>query len=648
MYTKRPTCCLVIFLATFLLFCVSPLQAAGGLAGSYTIQDIETNLQDNSLMIVLKGDSTPAYTMYELFSPTRLVLDIAEAKLAKHIDITKVLPKNDFASLLVTALTDTVPEITRFEITLAESHTYKVDRVDNNLTIHLTPREGHSAAKGETVQAGETAITILHDFTIHRDDNKTEILLQADNPIQNFRLGTITGRKNIPDAMYIDINDVDGSGLVREKKVGTSVEKIRVATRASGVRLVFDSSGEKLFSYAVKEDPQGLLISIEGVPASPLPTPEDMAEAPVNTDKTSKQAEPMPAVTSDPTLDALIDSSEAALIKGTQTQEGGGGSTEKVQDSFDFSGYKNKRISVDYYKADLHNVFRLFREISGINLIVDEGVNGSLTLSLTDVPWDFALDIILNLKSLQKEERYNTIVIYPAKKEFSWPDRATDNLTFEKDIEVIQQEALIIQQSANQPAEIMQAKELLRRAGIEENNNDFEDAAAMYEQAFLLWPTNTKISNRLATLYLVNLGVNAKAVYFAKATLAIDNTNYQAALYAAIASANMDQIPEAMDFFSMSIGGNPPMKEALISYAAFSEEKEQPEAALKLLDRYADAYSDTIGTMVSRARLYDTMGETEKATDQYKALLYSGYQLVPGLKKYIRGRLTMNSDQFTN
>ena len=191
----------------------------------------------------------------------------------------------------------------------------------------------------------------------------------------------------------------------------------------------------------------------------------------------------------------------------------------------------------------------------------------------------------------------------------------------------------------------MQAKEFLRRAKIEEQNDDLEDAALLYENAFKLWPTNTKISNKLAALYLVNLRINAKSVHFAQETLKLDKNNSQAALYAAIASANMDQAPEAMEFFAQSINGEPPMKEALISYAAFSEKKGQPEAALKLLNRYSDTYSDTVDTMTSKARLYDNMGKTEKATEQYKTLLYSGYQLGPGLKKYIRGRLTMNKDQ---
>jgi len=592
--------------------------------GTYSIQSIATDLQGNSLVMLVKGDSAPAYTMYELFSPARLVLDIAEADLAQSIDVEKILPQNSFATLKITTLNDKKPKITRFEITLAETHTYKVNRLENNLSVRLFPREQTTAAS--PVASG--TMLALHDLVVRSQNNKTEILLQADTPIKDFRQETATGRDGLPDSMFIDINNIDGSELMREKTVGTNLDKIRVATRGTGVRIVFDSGQDTLFSYDIQTVPQGLLVTIDEKPGK----------------SPAKQKTANSGNVSDPTLEDLIDSSEEALSANTQSKDKNVTAADAMQDSFQFSGYKSTRISVDFYKIDLHNVFRLFRQISGINLIVDEAVNGSLTLALNDVPWDFALDIILNLKDLKKEERHNTIVIYPAKKEFAWPERASDNLSFEADVEVIEQEALIIQQATNQPAEIMQAKELLRRAKIEESNNDIEDAAAFYEQAFKLWPKNVKIANRLAALYLVDLRMNAKAVHFAKESLKIDKKNYQAALYAAIGSANMDQVSAAMEFFSQSINGDPPMKEALISYAAFSERKGQPEAALKLLNRYSEVYSDTVDTMISRARVLDAMGQSEKATNQYKTLLYSGYQLTPGLKKYIHGRLTTNTN----
>lgn len=332
----------------------------------------------------------------------------------------------------------------------------------------------------------------------------------------------------------------------------------------------------------------------------------------------------------------LIESS----VKVSEGGEGGDGSLSDLEENFSISGYKREKISVDFYKIDLHNVFRLFRQISDVNLIVDKGVSGTLTLALKDVPWDFALDIILNLSDLKKEEKYNTIVIYPAKKEFEWPKRATDNLSFEANIEVVQQEALIIEQSANQPKEILEAKDLMRQARDEERNNDYEDAAKLYEKAAKLWPDNEKLTTRLAALYLVRLGMNSKGVFYAQKSLEKDPDNHKAALYAAIGMANMNKISEAVDFFDQSISGNPPMKEALASFAAFSETNGKPSAALKLYDKYHEFYGESVNTMVAKARIYDRLGMADKANEQYKSILASGFQLQVGLKKYIESRLS--------
>ncbi len=313
---------------------------------------------------------------------------------------------------------------------------------------------------------------------------------------------------------------------------------------------------------------------------------------------------------------------------------------QKLKDSFSFSGYNNERISVDFYKIDLHNVFRLFRQITELNIIVDEAVNGSITLALTDVPWDFALDIILNLADLKKEERYNTIVIYPKDKEFLWPQRAVDNLSFEADVEVVQEEALIIEQSTNQPAEIMQAKELLLKGARLEKKDDFEDAVALYEDAYRLWPENTRISNRIANLYLGRLNLNAKAFHYAQKTLQKDPADTKAALYCAISAANMNKIAEATEYFSQSVSDNPPRKEALISFAAFSENNNKKDVALKLLDSYSSNYGDTLHVMVSKARIYDSIGQKDNATAQYRALLTSGFQMRPDLKQFVMDRVS--------
>lgn len=173
-------------LAIFSIFCTlfvyqsSTVQAETE-KSTYTIKSISTKLQKDGLVMVLQGNSAPAYTMYELFNPARVVLDIAEASIAPGVNTDSALPANDFAKLNVKTLSDQNPAITRFEITLAETHGYKIDRLGNNLSIQLFQKSGKQAVS-ETAKA--TPATLL-DIVVRQKTNHTEVLLLADTPIKN-------------------------------------------------------------------------------------------------------------------------------------------------------------------------------------------------------------------------------------------------------------------------------------------------------------------------------------------------------------------------------------------------------------------------------------------------------------------------------
>ena len=108
---------------------------------------------------------------------------------------------------------------------------------------------------------------------------------------------------------------------------------------------------------------------------------------------------------------------------------------------------------------------------------------------------------------------------------------------------------------------------------------------------------------------------------------------------AAIAAANMSRIPEASEYFNRSVSGTPPLKEALLSYAAFNENFDHPDAALKLLDKYSGLYGATLDTMLSKARIYDKAGDTAKAVAEYRSILSSGFQVPPDLRQYVENRV---------
>jgi type IV pilus assembly protein PilQ len=62
--------------------------------------------------------------------------------------------------------------------------------------------------------------------------------------------------------------------------------------------------------------------------------------------------------------------------------------------------YTGNPVSLDFQQADLRAVLRVFSEISGLNIVIDPAVQGTVDVALRDVPWDQALDIILRANKL--------------------------------------------------------------------------------------------------------------------------------------------------------------------------------------------------------------------------------------------------------
>lgn len=488
---------LVLLLAAALLISTCGLAWAtadtGADSASYRIGGIQWDQNPDEFLVTVQGGAAPTYTMYELFEPLRIVLDIADATIAKSVQLPMRPAAGPVEEVRASRLDDQKPAITRLEILLKSDSHYSVERQGNDIVVRFA--------------AGAAA------------ENVDE---QAD------------------------------SGLV---------------------------------ASLIEQDA------------------EDGDEA------------------------AYADEA-APVVQG--------------RDELAFSGYTKERITVDFFKIDLHNVFRLIGEVSGLNIVVDEAVKGSLSLALNDVPWDFVLDVVLNLKDLQKMERFNTIMILPKDKKIDWPERAVDRLAFkagESSLALEEKEAISVKERLSIPKEEVEARNLIRQGNAKIRAKDNVGALAMYEQAFALWRGNGLLANQISSLCLASLGMNDKAVYYAKQALRINPQDAGAALQAAIALANMQKKDEALVFFKQSIQGEPPLAAALQGYAAFLEQQGDNAGALALLNTSSGMYADTVNSMVNKARLLDKMGQGAKAVEQYRAILLSGYNVPPDLKSYITARV---------
>ncbi len=93
-----------------------------------------------------------------------------------------------------------------------------------------------------------------------------------------------------------------------------------------------------------------------------------------------------------------------------------GGEEVRVGEETGGPVYTGRRLSMDFVDADIRNVLRLIGEVSGLNLVAGDDVQGKVTVRLVDVPWDQALDVILKTRGLDKVREGNVIRIAPAER----------------------------------------------------------------------------------------------------------------------------------------------------------------------------------------------------------------------------------------
>ncbi len=104
----------------------------------------------------------------------------------------------------------------------------------------------------------------------------------------------------------------------------------------------------------------------------------------------------------------------------------------------------------------------------------------------------------------------------------------------------------------------------------------------------------------------------------------------------------MEEYRQAQQYFDQSVNTGTPSREALISYAAFSERQRQYDAALRLLKKLEELYGQDLNSMVAQARIYDSLGDYGAARKKYKAILHAGFRVPPDLKKFILSKTGNN------
>jgi len=75
--------------------------------------------------------------------------------------------------------------------------------------------------------------------------------------------------------------------------------------------------------------------------------------------------------------------------------------------------YVGEKLSLNFQNVEVRSVLQVIADFTGMNIVASDTVTGNLTLRLKDVPWDQALDLILQTKGLDKRQNGNVVWIAP-------------------------------------------------------------------------------------------------------------------------------------------------------------------------------------------------------------------------------------------
>jgi type IV pilus assembly protein PilQ len=234
-------------------------------------------------------------------------------------------------------------------------------------------------------------LTVVVDFrNVAAEGVANSVAPSAKSPIANVAVEAAT-------------NSAAGTSRVRIALVQPVGHHVRAERNT--IVIDFDKPSPKAAPYVLPPDGrvadpvEALGLAGDAAPgAGPSPAQENLQRLTDNARPSTPGAPPVIAPPPSPAASASPSSASAAS---QTTSIGSRPTTQPIQGSGgDQRRFTGNPVSLDFQGADLRAVLRTFAEISGLNIVIDPAVQGTVDVALRDVPWDQALDIILRANKL--------------------------------------------------------------------------------------------------------------------------------------------------------------------------------------------------------------------------------------------------------
>ncbi|HSE91959.1 MAG TPA: AMIN domain-containing protein, partial [Methylomirabilota bacterium] len=277
------------------------------------------------------------------------------------------------------------------------------------------------AAAAETTPPSDAARAKVSDVTVTERSDSTRVHIRTTGAAK-YRAEFIDS----PWRLVIDLDDTVYAWRKTPLPIGKEpLKQVRGGQYRKGVTRVVVEFTRKS-PYAIREDADGLAIIVPTVHAE---APNDTASAavaatpapgPAPTPIPPAQAPKAPAQVREPGVPAAAVREAPAPVRIAQAQ------------AAPAPAGTGRPISLEFKDADVVNLLRILAAESGRNVVIGEDVKGKMSISLRNVPWQLALDTILEARGLQKIEKDGVLRIV-----------STEQLTKEREAQARVNEAKI-------------------------------------------------------------------------------------------------------------------------------------------------------------------------------------------------------------
>ena len=387
-----------------------------------TITDIRQESTDRSTRLIVECTGPLAYTYYSP-DPLTLVVDIPEVD-ASQVPARVNVGTREVESLRVTSLARADGRnLARVEVRLASLVPYQIYSKDKALNLVFerpaslasAPEPAAPVAAAPTVvAAAETApAPVPAPAAPAAGPKATRIVAVSRDELGGLLAFTVKADGRLkyrdflipnPDRLVLDFADVTARASVRTIDVGEDpVRRVRLgqfsAESPKVARLVLDLTQTAPYRIIDGADGVRIVFGESGEPAPAAHAPLAALGAPEPAAAPPPAATALPAA-AEPLALPLLPEPQAPAPPSAPAEAAAAPERANIGTACGITGDLGTPISLDFKDGDLQDIFRLFSDISGLNVVVNPGVTGKVTLKLNEVPWARALELILKTNKL--------------------------------------------------------------------------------------------------------------------------------------------------------------------------------------------------------------------------------------------------------